>query len=78
MIRKFRNSDKKQVFSLIESVIREIFNFNLTGVSDLENVSEQYNNKGGTFYVAIEESKTSSNKHGSNKQVKNKYIRSNS
>ena len=57
-------------------MIREIFNFNLTGVSDLENVSEQYNNKGGTFYVAIEESKTSSNKHGSNKQVKNKYIRS--
>ena len=51
-IRKFKIEDEKKVVKVVRDALFGIFNAELGGLEDLENVEGNYVEKGGVFYVA--------------------------
>jgi GNAT superfamily N-acetyltransferase len=54
-LRKYKPSDQKQVYELVDSVIKEIFHFELRNAYDLLDIKQHYTDKGGIFYVALDD-----------------------
>jgi putative acetyltransferase len=56
-IRDYRESDKEEVYFLIDNIIHEIFSSKLSDADDLSDINQHYYDRGGAFYVALDQGK---------------------